>query len=129
MLNAMELGTFMPIHRHRNSSETMIVVKGSLKDFFMTTRVMPLESGCVFRIRTALELISMQASWIIWFALSRGLHCLNSRMDRGARWQTKISCILIVDDVLCERILGLTSNHRIAVSRFILVSYLLIDII
>lgn len=34
MLNALEPGTVLPIHRHRNSSETMIVVKGALKELF-----------------------------------------------------------------------------------------------
>lgn len=34
MLNALEPGTIMPIHRHRNSSETMIVLKGKLKEYF-----------------------------------------------------------------------------------------------
>jgi cupin fold WbuC family metalloprotein len=34
MLNALEPGTKMPIHRHRNSSETLIVIKGSLKEYF-----------------------------------------------------------------------------------------------
>ena len=34
MLNALEPGTIMPIHRHRNSSETMIVIRGSLKEYF-----------------------------------------------------------------------------------------------
>lgn len=34
MLNALEPGTIIPIHRHRNSSETMIVIKGSLKEYF-----------------------------------------------------------------------------------------------
>ena len=34
MLNALEPRTIMPIHRHRNSSETMIVIKGSLKEYF-----------------------------------------------------------------------------------------------
>ena len=34
MLNALEPGTVMPIHRHRSSSETMIVIKGSLKEYF-----------------------------------------------------------------------------------------------
>ena len=34
MLNALEPGTIMPIHRHRNSSETVIVVRGSLKEYF-----------------------------------------------------------------------------------------------
>ena len=34
MLNALEPGTIMPIHRHRNSSETMIVINGRLKEYF-----------------------------------------------------------------------------------------------
>lgn len=34
MLNALEPGTIMPIHRHRQSSETMIVIKGALKEIF-----------------------------------------------------------------------------------------------
>ena len=34
MLNALEPGTVMPIHRHRSSSETMIVIKSSLKEYF-----------------------------------------------------------------------------------------------
>lgn len=34
MLNALEPGTVMPIHRHRSSSETMVVIKGSLKEYF-----------------------------------------------------------------------------------------------
>lgn len=33
MLNALELGTIMPIHRHRNSSETMVIVRGALKEY------------------------------------------------------------------------------------------------
>ena len=31
MLNAMEPGTMMPIHRHRNSSETVVVLRGKVK--------------------------------------------------------------------------------------------------
>lgn len=34
MLNAMEPGTVMPIHRHRNTSETMIMVRGKLIERF-----------------------------------------------------------------------------------------------
>ena len=33
MLNALEPGTIMPIHRHRNSSETMVIVRGALKEY------------------------------------------------------------------------------------------------
>lgn len=31
MLNALELGTVMPIHRHRSSSETVVVLRGKVK--------------------------------------------------------------------------------------------------
>ena len=34
MLNALESGTIMPIHRHRNSSETMVMVRGKLIERF-----------------------------------------------------------------------------------------------
>lgn len=34
MLNALEPGTELPIHRHRFSTETVIIVRGSLKEIF-----------------------------------------------------------------------------------------------
>ena len=34
MLNALEPGTLMPIHRHRNTSETMVMVRGKLIERF-----------------------------------------------------------------------------------------------
>ena len=34
MLNALEPGTIMPIHRHRNTSETVVIVRGSLIERF-----------------------------------------------------------------------------------------------
>ena len=34
MLNALELGTIMPIHRHHGSSETVIVLRGKIKWVF-----------------------------------------------------------------------------------------------
>ena len=30
MLNALEIGTIMPIHRHRNSSETQVLLRGRI---------------------------------------------------------------------------------------------------
>lgn len=32
ILNALELGTILPIHRHRNTTETMIIIRGSVKE-------------------------------------------------------------------------------------------------
>ena len=34
MLNALEPGTVMPIHRHRFTSETVVMVRGSLEEIF-----------------------------------------------------------------------------------------------
>ena len=34
MLNAIELGTVMPIHRHRNSSETVVCLRGHFEEYF-----------------------------------------------------------------------------------------------
>ena len=34
MLNAMEPGTLMPIHRHRGSSETCICIRGHFEEYF-----------------------------------------------------------------------------------------------
>lgn len=33
MLNALEPGTIMPIHRHRNTSETMVMIRGCLMEY------------------------------------------------------------------------------------------------
>lgn len=34
MLNALEMGTVLPIHRHQNTSETIIVIRGALKEYY-----------------------------------------------------------------------------------------------
>lgn len=34
MLNALQMGTIVPIHRHRQSSETLIVIRGAMKETY-----------------------------------------------------------------------------------------------
>ena len=34
MLNALQMGTIVPIHRHRQSSETLIVIRGAIKETY-----------------------------------------------------------------------------------------------
>ena len=41
LLNALEPGTLLPIHRHRNTSETVAVLRGSLRQNFYD------ETGCL----------------------------------------------------------------------------------
>ncbi|MCI5491048.1 MAG: WbuC family cupin fold metalloprotein [Prevotellaceae bacterium] len=36
MLNALEPGTDIPIHRHRDTSETVVMLRGSVKEIFYT---------------------------------------------------------------------------------------------
>lgn len=38
MLNALEMGTKVPIHRHRDTSETVIMLRGSVKEIFYEVR-------------------------------------------------------------------------------------------
>lgn len=33
MLNALEPGTVIPVHRHRDTTETLVMVRGSLREF------------------------------------------------------------------------------------------------
>ena len=34
MLNALEMGTNIPIHRHKDTAETVIMLRGSVKEIF-----------------------------------------------------------------------------------------------
>lgn len=34
MLNALEPGTIIPIHRHRLSSETVVIIRGAIREYF-----------------------------------------------------------------------------------------------
>ena len=38
MLNALEPGTIMPIHRHQHSSETVVLLRGSIRQNFYSVR-------------------------------------------------------------------------------------------
>ena len=48
MLNALEPGTIMPIHRHKGSSETCVCVRGHFEEYFYDTAggvVLNIEKG------------------------------------------------------------------------------------
>ena len=38
MLNALEPGTVMPIHRHQHSSETVVLLRGSIRQNFYSVK-------------------------------------------------------------------------------------------
>lgn len=42
MLNALEPGTVMPIHRHHASSETVVLLRGKISGYFMMITAMRL---------------------------------------------------------------------------------------
>ena len=44
MLNALEPGTFMPIHRHRSTSETIVCVRGHFEEYLYDEKGMLTET-------------------------------------------------------------------------------------
>lgn len=51
MLNAMQPGTMVPIHRHQTSSEVVTIVRGAIREYFydengMVTETIELHQGC-----------------------------------------------------------------------------------
>lgn len=51
MLNALEPGTIVPIHRHRTSSEIVTIVRGAIREYFYdengkVTETIELHHGC-----------------------------------------------------------------------------------
>jgi len=44
MLNALEPGTVLPIHRHRDSSEIVTVVRGAIREYFYDENGKEIES-------------------------------------------------------------------------------------
>ncbi len=51
MLNALEPGTIVPIHRHRTSSEIVTIVRGAIREYFYdengtVTETIELRHGC-----------------------------------------------------------------------------------
>jgi len=56
MLNALEPGTVMPIHRHKNSSETCVCIRGHFEEYFyddagnLTDTIDMLPGGTVLNI-------------------------------------------------------------------------------
>ena len=56
MLNALELGTIMPIHRHKGSSETCVCIRGHFEEYFydekgvLTDTIDMLPGGTVLNI-------------------------------------------------------------------------------
>lgn len=55
MLNALEVGTKVPIHRHLRSSETLICVEGCLDEIFYEELPSMVEGGPVHNGETALD--------------------------------------------------------------------------
>ena len=66
MLNAMEPGTWLPIHRHRNTSETIILLRGSIKELFYDDKGNLIES-VVLKAGTEPSAISIPKG--VWHSL------------------------------------------------------------
>ena len=71
MLNALEPGTVMPIHRHRNTSETVVVLRGRVKWFFYNDKG---EITNVFIVAPNSDLVGISVPQGQWHSLE----CLES---------------------------------------------------
>lgn len=95
MLNAIEPGTIMPIHRHRGSSETVVLLRGSMRQNFYDDQghltnswILKPGTDCV---RGA---IFLQDSGIIWNAWKAERCFLRQKMVHGNLCKKMISWIL-----------------------------------
>ena len=55
MLNAIEPGTVMPIHRHRSTSETVVCIRGHFEEYFYDeygnlTETIDMTPGCIVNV-------------------------------------------------------------------------------
>ena len=71
MLNALEPGTVMPIHRHRHSSETVVVLRGKVKWVYYNDKK---EVTDTFIVAPSSDLVGLSVSMGQWHSLE----CLES---------------------------------------------------
>ena len=71
MLNALEPGTVMPIHRHRNSSETVTVLRGKVKWLYYNEKGEPTHT---FLVAPGTDLVGLCVPMGQWHSLE----CLES---------------------------------------------------
>ena len=67
MLNALEPGTVMPIHRHRNSSETVVVLRGKVRWLYYNDQG-ELTDSFIVAPDSALVGLSSGIRWSAWRA-------------------------------------------------------------
>lgn len=86
MLNAMEPGTVMPIHRHRTSSETLVIIRGTIQWVFYDddgneTERVTLDAHGELRMLNVRKEDGIRLN-----AWKAGVCCLSARMGRTRRW-------------------------------------------
>lgn len=72
MLNALEPGTVMPIHRHRNSSETVVVLRGKVKWLYYNDKGELINSFIVAPYSDLIGLSVPQGQWHSLECLEQG---------------------------------------------------------
>lgn len=63
MLNAIEPGSVVPIHRHRKTSETVVVLRGSVVEEYYVMKRECWSSLLCWEIATSLTLLAMTCLW------------------------------------------------------------------
>ena len=89
MLNAIEPGTVLPIHRHRTTSETVVCLRGHFEEYFydeegrLTDTIDMVPGGTLINIPAG--------QWHSLKAWRVGRCCWSARTGLGNRWERKTS--------------------------------------
>ena len=86
MLNVLEPGTVMPIHRHHASSETVVILRGRIRWMFYDENGNETER-VVLDADGDLRMLNVEKNrWHSLECLERGVFFLKVRMGRGRCW-------------------------------------------
>lgn len=84
MLNALEPGTLMPIHRHKGSSETCVCVRGRFEEYFYDKNGNLIET--IDMVSSSVVLNIEKGLWHSLRCLESGTYFWRRRMARIGRW-------------------------------------------
>ena len=84
MLNAIEPGSVMAIHRHLGSSETVVCVRGHFEEYLYDENGVLIET---VDMRAGGAIVNVPVGqWHNLKSLESERYCLKQRMGRGSRW-------------------------------------------
>ena len=107
MLNALEPGTVMPIHRPRASSETVVVIRGKIRWIFYDENGNETERVLLDANGKNRMLVVGKDRWHSLECLESGWYFLNLRTGRMSRWGRRIFLLSDESEMKSEKIMDM----------------------